>query len=298
MAYTIKGGLRASIYTDFIQAIVFVFFLALVLLFIVPQHTVSELVTAGEFRLGAGVDLLLVALLQIVSYPFHDPVLTDRGFLTKEKAMLKAFVAAGVLGFLCILAFSLVGVHAYLVGIPATSNTPGVVAQSLGVAALFATMAVMISSAGSTLDSTFSSLSKNLAHEVPLLLRGSARTSIQGGVWVMVVFALLGNVPMFLGTDILKATTVSGTMIMGLAPVFLLAPWVRYSPWSFHLSFWTGLAIGILHVAGLLPSAWAIGNGKYALLLGANVYGLGLCTVGFLLPLALPTLYARVRQHA
>ena len=298
VAYTIKGGLRASIFTDFIQAIVFVFFLALVLLFILPQHSVSEIASAGEFRLGAGVDLLLVALVQVLSYPFHDPVLTDRGFLTKEKTMLKAFILSGVLGFVCILAFSLVGVHAFLAGIATGSNTPGVVAQSLGVAALFATMAVMISSAGSTLDSTFSSLSKNLAREAPLLLRGRARASIRGGVWVMAVFALLGNVPMFLGTDILKATTVSGTMVMGLAPIFLLAPWVRYSPWSFHLSFWTGLAIGVLQVAGLLPAAWAIGDGKYALLLGANVYGLALCTAGFLLPLALPSLPAGAKQHA
>lgn len=299
VAYTIKGGLRASIFTDFIQAIVFVFFLALVLFSILPQHDVTDLAAAGEFRLGAGADLLLVALIQVLSYPFHDPVLTDRGFLTKEKAMLKAFILSGALGFVCILAFSLVGVHAYLAGIAATSNTPGVVAQSLGVTALFATMAIMVSSAGSTLDSAFSSLSKNLAQEVPLLLRGgNARTSIHGGVWVMVIFALLGNLPMFFGTDILKATTVSGTMIMGLAPIFLLAPWVRYSPWSFHLSFWTGLAIGVLQVAGLLPASWAIGDGKYALLLGANVYGLALCTAGFLLPLALPAVHTRVKQHA
>jgi solute:Na+ symporter, SSS family len=297
LVYTAKGGLRASIITDFIQTIVFVFFLALVLLFIVPQHGVADLARAGEFRLETGLDLLLVALIQVLSYPFHDPVLTDRGFLTKEKAMLKSFVVAGVLGFVCIFAFSLVGVHAYLENIAASSNVTGVVARSFGVAALFATMVVMVSSAGSTLDSTFSSLSKNLAHELPLLFRLKNRSPINVGLWVMVAFALLGNLPMFFGTDILKATTVSGTMVMGLAPVFLLAPFVRYSPWSFHLSFWTGLAIGVLQVANLLPSALAIGSGKYGLLLGANVYGLALCTAGFLLPLALPR-RAPAKQYA
>ena len=50
------------------------------------------------------------------------------------------------------------------------------------------------------------------------------------GMWTMVAFALLGNLPMIAGTDILKATTVSGTMVMGLAPVFLLAPLVKHSP--------------------------------------------------------------------
>lgn len=297
-AYSIKGGLRSSIFTDLIQTIIFVFFLALVLLFVLPQHSPGELARAGEFRLGAGLDLLLVALLQVLSYPFHDPVLTDRGFLTKEKTMLKGFIVAGAIGFVCILAFSLIGVHAYLDGIAATSNAPGVVARSFGIAALFATMVVMISSAGSTLDSTFASLSKNLAQEVPLLLKSDGRAAIRRGVWAMAIFALLGNLPMFFGTDILKATTVSGTMVMGLAPIFLLAPWVRYSPWSFHLSFWTGLTIGILQAGGLLPASWAIGDGKYALLLGANAYGLALCTAGFLLPLTLPAVRLGAKQHA
>ena len=98
----------------------------------------------------------------------------------------------------------------------------------------------------------------------------------------MVVFAVLGNLPMLAGTDILKATTVSGTMVMGLAPVFILAGLVRYSPLSFHLSFWPGLLIGLLLALGALPAGWAIGTGNYAMLLGANAYGLPICTAGFL----------------
>lgn len=287
LAYTMKGGLRTSVFTDFVHSVVFVLFLALVLLFVLPRHGLAEFAAAGDFRLSAGVDLLLVALLQVLSYPFHDPVLTDRGFLTDEKAMLKCFVIAGVLGFVSILAFSLVGVHAYLGDMSVGSNVPAAVAHSFGVAALFATTVVIISSAGSTLDSTFSSLAKNLARDVPLLVGLTNRSPIRVGLWVMAVFAVLGNLPMLAGTDILKATTVSGTMIMGLAPIFLLAPWVGHSPWSFHLSFWTGLSIGVAQVADWLPASWAIGTGKYAVLLGANAYGLALCTAGFLLPLAL-----------
>jgi len=74
-------------------------------------------------------------------------------------------------------------------------------------------------------------------------------------------------------------------MVMGLAPVFLLAPLVRYSPWSFHLAFWPGIIIGLTLAASAIPPSWAIGTGKYALLLGANVYGLMICVAGFLLPL-------------
>jgi hypothetical protein len=35
-----------------------------------------------------------------------------------------------------------------------------------------------------------------------------------------------------------------------------------------------------------IPQSWAIGTGKYALLLGTNLYGLAICVAGFLLPVA------------
>ena len=297
LLYSIKGGLRSSIFTDVIQAGVFAFFLAVVLFFVLPRHDPGILFSAGSFELAAGVDLLLVALLQIVSYPFHDPVLTDRGFVTEEKTMLRSFIIAGVLGFIGILGFSLVGVHAYLEGLAVAGNAPVAVAQAFGVAALFVMTVIMMTSAGSTLDSTFASLAKSLARDVPGIAgRPPGQRSMRIGIWIMVVFAVLGNLPMLAGTDILKATTISGTMVMGLAPIFLLSPWVRYSPWSFHLSFWPGLFLGVLLAVGLIPSQWAIGAGNYALLLGTNVYGLILCTLGFLLPLALPRRLRLIRE--
>ena len=74
---------------------------------------------------------------------------------------------------------------------------------------------------------------------------------------------------------------------MGLAPVFLLAPLVKQtSPWSFHLAFWPGVLLGVLLATSAIPASWAIGSGKYALLLGTNLYGLMICCAGFLLPLA------------
>jgi Na+/proline symporter len=285
--YSIKGGLRSSIVTDVVQGLLFVLVLGVVLFLVLPHHGAGTLLSSGEFRLAAGLDLVLVAALQVLSYPFHDPVLTDRGFITKEKTMLRAMIFAGVLGFLCIFAFSLVGVHAKLEGLPSGDNMPGAVAGAFGALPYFLMTMIMIVAAGSTLDSTFASVSKLVGQEVPLLAgREPGSNALRIGVWTMVVIAVLGNIPMIAGTDILKATTISGTMVMGLAPVFLLAPLVKYSPWSFHLAFWPGVALGILLTLDALPSSWAIGTGKYALLLGTNFYGLAICFAGFLLPLA------------
>jgi Na+/proline symporter len=292
--YSIKGGLRSSIVTDIVQGLLFVVVLGVVLFLVLPHHGAATLLSAGDFRLDAGLDLVLVAALQVLSYPFHDPVLTDRGFITREKTMLRAMIVAGVLGFACIFAFSLVGVHAKLEGLPSGDNMPGAVAGAFGALPYFLMTMIMIVAAGSTLDSTFASVSKLVGQEVPLLAgREPGSNALKIGVWTMVGIALLGNIPMIAGTDILKATTISGTMVMGLAPVFLLAPLVKYSPWSFHLAFWPGVALGILLTLNATPPSWAIGTGKYALLLGTNLYGLVICFAGFLLPVAWQHLQGR-----
>jgi solute:Na+ symporter, SSS family len=295
LVYSLKGGLRSSIFSDVIQAVVFIVFLGVVSAFVLPRDEPRALLSHGHLALDAGGDLLLVALLQSLSYPFHDPVLTDRGFVTDEKTMLRAFVVSGVLGFVAIFVFSLVGVHARLQGLQASGNVPAQVAHGLGVAGFFTMIVVMVSSAGSTLDSTFTSLSKLVANDLPLLAgRTHVPRAMTIGALTMVVFALLGNLPMIAGTDILKATTISGTMVIGLAPVFLLSGRVRHSPASFHLAFWTGIGLGLMEVLGWVPVSWAIGSGKYALLLGVNLYGLALCTAVFFLPLAWPRRLQRV----
>ncbi|WP_425220705.1 sodium:solute symporter [Pseudomonas sp.] len=285
LAYSLRGGLRSSILTDAAQAAIFVIALVWVLGLVLPNHSTAELTSTSHWALNAGVDLFLVACLQLLSYPFHDPVLTDRGFISEEKSMLRAFTLAGVLGFVAILAFSLIGVHATLGGIEAGGNVPAALAKSLGVGALIVMTLVMISAAGSTLDSTFSSLARLSGRELPALLqRDLGQKAIGVGMATMLVFALLGNLPMLAGTDILKATTISGTMVIGLAPVFLLHGFVRPTRLGFHLSFWTGIGLGIALTLGWIPQSWAIGDGRYALLLGTNLYGLILCTAGYLLP--------------
>lgn len=285
LAYSLRGGLRSSILTDAAQAAIFVIALVWVLGLVLPNHSTAELTSTSHWALNAGVDLFLVACLQLLSYPFHDPVLTDRGFISEEKSMLRAFTLAGVLGFAAILAFSLIGVHATLGGIEAGGNVPAALAKSLGVGALIVMTLVMISAAGSTLDSTFSSLARLSGRELPALLqRDLGQKAIGVGMATMLVFALLGNLPMLAGTDILKATTISGTMVIGLAPVFLLHGFVRPTRLGFHLSFWTGIGLGVALTLGWIPQSWAIGDGRYALLLGTNLYGLILCTAGYLLP--------------
>jgi Na+/proline symporter len=290
LLYTLKGGLRSSIVTDSVQAILFALFLLAVLFFGLrsPGAGLVSYARSGDWALSGGVDLLLVALLQSLSYPFHDPVLTDRGFLSNPPATLKAFLWAGILGFLAIVAFGAIGLPAHVQNLPVDDDAPRAVASSLGTGVLLVVNVVMLTSAGSTLDSTFSSLSKALDRDARRV--SSARLpdrSLLTGRRLMVAIAVLGNVPLLFGARILQATTISGTMVLGLAPIFLLGFFLRAPRSSFHLAFWAGLAVGILEVLDLVPAAARIGDGRYSTLLGANFWGLTLATALFVVPIVL-----------
>ncbi len=60
--------------------------------------------------------LLLVAFLQVFSYPVHDPVMMDRGFLADRDTTRKSFLHAFWLSSLCIIGFGMFGIQAGLGG--------------------------------------------------------------------------------------------------------------------------------------------------------------------------------------
>ncbi len=310
LAYVVRGGLRASIFTDRLQLGLMVLLLGWVLFLVVPGHRPAELASTSHFTLAGGLDLLLVALLQVTSYPFHDPVLTDRAFVTPPRRMVVAYVAAGALGGVAIVLYSLVGVHSRLAGLSGAADAPVRVAMALGAGSLAVVSVLMMNSAGACLDSAFSAVARHVSVDLageggahpsgfrglisPLRRFAARDRGLTLGRWTMIAFAVLGNLPIFFGADLLKATTISGTMVLGLAPPFLLWSLHRPAPAAFHLSFATGLAVGIAGLVGAWPAALALGSGGNAALLGQNVFGLGACFVAYGIGLALEA--ARVRS--
>ena len=295
LAYSLRGGLRSSILTDAIQLGLALFLLVFVLALVVPRTGAAPLLASGEWTLAGGVDLLLVGLLQSLSYPFHDPVLTDRGFLTDRRTMLVGYLAAGALAAGFIVVFGLIGVHGHLVGLDIAQDAPLAVAHAFGLAVLVVMSVIMMLAAGSTLDSTLSSFARTFVVDLggrteagtttPVLPRLTAwlaeADTIRVGRVTMTVTVVLGILPLFAGAAILQATTVSGTMVLGLAPIFLLFAWRSAGPLAFHLALWPGVAVGVAYAAKAVPAAWAIGDGPYALLLGANLWGTLIVFAGF-----------------
>ncbi len=277
LLYALKGGLSSSIFTDVLQLILFSTLLGVILYLLMGTDGVStsNMLSSGEWSFASGLDLMLVALVQCLSYPFHDPVLTDRGFISEEKSMLKSYLWASVIGFVCIVMFSFVGIYARESGLEGTATVA--VAQSFGIIMLLVINFIMITSAASTLDSTFSSFSKLISVDLKL------GESLKMGRLAMGLIALLGTIPVFLNPEVLSATTISGTMVIGLAPIFLF--WnVNVPRISYHLSVFAGIALGILLMTKSFPSELILTEGKYADLLWINVWGTLVCTALFFLP--------------
>ncbi len=278
LAYSLKGGLKSSLLTDVIQLALFGVLLAIILFAILPktQYNIQGFVSEGTWTFSNGLNLLLVVFLQIFSYPFHDPVMTDRGFISAQKTTLKSYLSATAIGFICITLFSFVGVYARMQGIgnPAAVN----VSATLGVGIMLVMNVIMVTSAASTLDSTFSSFAKLAVVDLKF-----SKTPVTGGRVAMVVLAVAGTLPIIFTPTILSATTISGTMVMGLAPVFLLRKKTVHK-YAFQTSVFTGLGFGIALAIGAIPKEPWIFTGPYADLLFTNLFGLICCFIAYLVP--------------
>ena len=99
----------------------------------------------------------------------------------------------------------------------------------------------------------------------------------------MVVVAILGTIPVFLNAEILSATTISGTMVIGLTPIFIF--WKYKVPKiSFYLSVFCGLLFGILLVFEVFPESLIFTEGNYASLLWVNLWGILSCIILYFMP--------------
>ncbi len=279
LAYALKGGLRSSLLTDLIQMLLFGGLLFVILGVLLPEKggDVGAFVGSGSWTLAGGLNLFFVAIIQVFSYPFHDPVLTDRAFIAPPKLTLNSFIVATFVGSICILLFSFVGIYAKMEGMQ--GQAPVEVSKALGFGMTLLMNFIMITSAASTLDSTFNSFSKLLLVDVGQ----TQQLSVRKGRITMVIVAVAGTLPIFFSPEILSATTVSGTMVIGLTPVFLF--WkVKAPALSFIASVLTGVFVGGCFAAGIIPENWYFFDGKYGDLLSVNIVGVILCLLAFWAP--------------
>ncbi|WP_371223681.1 sodium:proline symporter [Roseovarius sp. 2305UL8-3] len=221
LAYSAWGGLSAALRTDVLQMGVFlvVFFAAFLALIVSPGFDISAVLTAsGSSGSWNGQVLLLVAFLQVFSYPVHDPVMMDRGFLADPSTTRKSFLHAFWISSLCIIAFGMFGIQAALGDAEYEGELLGTWAQMFPPWIYVALLVSLLISALSTLDSALASAARLVVDELHLAPR-----SLAGGRGAMVIFMLLGAALTLWGNQSLfDAVAVSGTASMFLTPVLIV----------------------------------------------------------------------------
>ncbi len=256
LAYSAWGGLSAALRTDVLQMSVFlvVFVVAFVAMLLSPGFDLGAVLTAeGTSGSYNGWVLMAIAALQVFSYPVHDPVMMDRGFLADEKTTKRSFLHAFWLSVLCIVAFGMFGIQASLVGAEYEGELIGTWAGMFPAWIFGALLISLLVSALSTLDSALSSASRLCVEEL-----GVAPRSLNGGRVVMVLFMLAGAALTLWGNATLfDAVAVSGTASMFLTPVLIvgLVTQRQMALWSYLVAFGAAMIGAVLYFAR--AATWA-----------------------------------------
>jgi Na+/proline symporter len=238
LAYSAWGGLSAALRTDVVQMCVFlaVFGAAFLALVTGPEFSFAAVLTApGTSVPWNGWVLLAVALLQVFSYPAHDPVMMDRGFIADEATTRASFLHAFWISTLCIIGFGFFGIQAGLTGAAYEGELIGTWGVMFPPWVFVALMISLLVSALSTLDSALASAARLMVEEWRIAPR-----SLSGGRIVMVGFMVAGTLLTLWGNATLfDAVAVSGTASMFLTPVLAVAlvGGRRVARWSYLLAF-------------------------------------------------------------
>lgn len=292
LGYSMMGGLRASLRTDVFQTLVLIAVLMMLLVQTLTgdNFSISAVVSSSPDPSGPGWILLAVALLQIWSYPMHDPVMMDRGFLADRATTRRSFLHAAWISIIGILIFGLLGVHAGLLKTEGEALV-ATLTRLFGEPTMLLFNAALVISALSTLDSTFSSASKLTIVDMRL-----AAPRPNNGRIAMALFLVGGVLFLFLGSkDLYAAVAVSGTASMFLAPVlfFCILGKRRIARWSYAFAFFCAMAAGVIYMleAGgqlsLMEPLFGVSH-KYAKLLilcvgvlaaGCSAFALGMHSV-------------------
>ncbi|KUO68828.1 MAG: sodium:proline symporter [Alphaproteobacteria bacterium BRH_c36] len=247
LAYSLLGGLNASIRTDAIQMSLFLIVLGALMAVAIASGSfdVPAMTSTSPDAANPGWVLLIVALLQVWSYPLHDPVMMDRGFIADRKTTMASFYHAAWISVLCIMAFGLLGVWAGVNKLDGESFLP-TLTRLIGHWPMLLFNIALVVSCMSTLDSTFASTAKLAVVDMRL-----GKPTVANGRVAMAVFMLGGLLMVFFGSkDLFGAVAVSGTASMFLAPVVFFSLWMGRTDvpvWSYLAAFFSAMAAAIFY---------------------------------------------------
>ncbi|WP_375228070.1 sodium:proline symporter [Roseobacter sp. S98] len=259
LAYSAWGGLSAALRTDVVQMVLFLvaFVIAFLALVLTPGFSPMAVLTApGVAGSWNGWVLLAVAALQVFSYPAHDPVMMDRGFLADAETTRRSFLHAFWISTLCIIAFGVFGIQAGLAGAEYEGELIGTWGVMFPPWVFMLLMVSLLVSALSTLDSALASSARLAVEEL-----GLAARSLTGGRLVMALVMVAGLALTLWGNATLfDAVAVSGTASMFLSPVIVVGLVLRrpVALWAYLVAYGAALAGAFVYFARSWPGVAAL----------------------------------------
>jgi len=192
--------------------------------------------------------------LQVFSYPAHDPVMMDRGFLADPATTRRSFLHAFWISSLSIIAFGMFGIQAGLVGAAYEGQLLTTWATMFPPWLYVALLVSLLISALSTLDSALASAARLVVEELHL----APRTLTAGRMAMFAFMAVGAGLTLWGNQTLFDAVAVSGTASMFLSPVLLAGLVMRrdIALWSYLVAFGAAIIGAAIYFAR--DAAWAV----------------------------------------
>jgi Na+/proline symporter len=197
LLYSLKGGLQVSLRTDVFQMAVFLVIFSIAFIYMIfgsdfSFNSILQSTGVHEQAARPGYVLIYVALLQVFSYPAHDPVMMDRGFIANQNKTNYSFILAFLLSTFCIFGFGMFGIQAGLIGYAYENQLLGTWQNMFGPGVYFLLICSLLVSAMSTLDSALASSARLVIDEFYIFKRsiknGRIAMSTIHGLWPIIYF--------------------------------------------------------------------------------------------------------------
>ena len=290
--YTIVGGLKAVIGTDFIQSAIILIGVIVVALAVLQAVPLNEVYSQIETNRPALLDMLLPAALMAlfnnllfgIGEIFHSNVWWSRAFAMRKGVGRKAYVVAGLLWLPIPVAAGFIALSAPAldINVPHVNMVaPIVVGELLGQGGALLVFIVVFASIASSIDSLLAATSDLLTKDIlgNMFFRGADNTRLRG----MTTYATLGlSICAWLVCTRVEVDL--GTILFGVGPFVGATIWPIMAGLYWDRASTTGAILGMVcGAASGLVVHWTIGW-YAATLVGTGVSMCAVVACAFLLP--------------
>ncbi|MEB3321957.1 MAG: urea transporter [Synechococcaceae cyanobacterium] len=272
--YTLFGGMRAVVGTDFIQSLLIMVLLAVVAVLGYSRFGTAEIYTNLAENHPSHLNLLLPAGLLFawntglfsMGEVFHNNIWWSRVFASRESVVFRSFILGGFAWFTVPIVTGSIALMALAQNVPIPQVNmvfPLMTARLLGAAGAMMVFVIIFASLTSTLDSLLASTADLLAEDVyvKMLRPGASDEQVKRAARRIVV--ALGGVTVLLSwtyiTSMYQLLLFTGSLVAStIWPIAYGLYWKSASRWGALVAMLSGSAVGLVAYVRIAPYCAAL----------------------------------------